>query len=169
MNDWSTPLWLMGALGSYSKSLPRSGVTPTSLARVPGRPQKSPVGEFRISPKCLLCSVSLPRRATGGVGVDERVEGASGRPPWFVLLDVDQVEQAAPIRPLVEPHGGMASFDDPNQAPDEEDGVRTVIPLAASSVDFHGDRLVHAFLLRPRIRPGRRGESPGQIPRLPRP
>src|SRR5215203_1712228 len=102
MNDWSTPLWLMGALGSYSKSLPRSGVTPTSLARVPGRPQKSPVGEFRISPKCLLCSVSLPSRATGGVGVDERVEGASGRPPWFVLLDVDQVEQAAPIRPLVD-------------------------------------------------------------------
>src|SRR5215204_4902632 len=165
MNDWSTPLWLMGALGSYSKSLPRSGVTPTSLARVPGRPQKSPVGEFRISPKCLLCSVSLPRRATGGVGVDERVEGASGRPPWFVLLDVDQVEQAAPIRPLVEPHDGMASFDAPNQAPDEVDGVRTVIPLAVASVDLQGDWLVHAFLLGPRVRPGRRGGSPSRTPR----
>src|SRR5215204_1166245 len=164
MNDWSTPLWLMGALGSYSKSLPRSGVTPTSLARVPGRPQKSPVGEFRISPKCLLCSVSLPRRATGGVGVDERVEGASGRPPWFVLLDVDQVEQAAPIRPLVEPHGGMASFDDPNQAPDEVDAVRTVIPLAVSSVDFHGDRLVHVFSPRTEDPAGTEGGQPRPNP-----
>ncbi len=103
------------------------------------------------------------------MGVDERVEGASGRPPWSILLDVDQVEQATPIRPLVEPHGGMASFDDPNQAPNEVDGVRTVNPLAPTSVDLHGDRLVHAFLLGPRVRPGRRGDSPGRIPRLPRP
>jgi hypothetical protein len=41
----------------------------------------------------------------------------------------------AQFRPLVEPHGGVASFDDPNQASDEEDSVRTVIPLAVSSVD----------------------------------
>src|SRR5215212_6347118 len=89
------PLCLMGALGGFSKSLPRSGVIPTSLARVPGRPQKSPVGEFRVSPRYLLCGVSLPGGGTGGVGVDERVEGASGRPTGFILLDVDQVEQAA--------------------------------------------------------------------------
>src|SRR5215217_2548110 len=137
------PLGVLGALGGYSKSLPRSGAIPTSLARVPGKPQKPLVGEFRVSPRNLLFGVSLPGDATAGVGVDERVEGASGRPPNFNLLDVDQVEQAAPIRPLVEPHGDMASFDDPNQAPDEVDAVRTVIPLAVSSVDFHGDRLVH--------------------------
>src|SRR5215210_8200019 len=88
-------LCLMGALGGYSKSLPRSGVTPTLLARVPGRPQKSAVGEFRVSPRYFLCGVSLPGGGTGGVGVDERVEGASGRLAGFVLLDVDQVEQAA--------------------------------------------------------------------------
>src|SRR5215208_8033822 len=92
-------LCLMGALGGYSKSLMGSGVTPTSLTRVPGRPHKSPGGEFRISSRCLLCGVSLPGGGTVRVGVDERVEGASGRPTWFVLLDVDQVEQAAPIRP----------------------------------------------------------------------
>src|SRR5215213_9995116 len=90
------PLCLMGALGGVSKSLPPSGVIPTSLARVLCRPQKSPVGEFRVSPRYLLCGVSLPGSGTGGVGVDERVEGASGRLPGFVLLDVDQVEQAAP-------------------------------------------------------------------------
>src|SRR5829696_2622819 len=155
-------LCLMGALGGYSKSLPRSGVIPTSLARVPGRPQKSPLGEFRVSPRYLLCGVSLPGGATAGVGVDERVEGASGRPPWFVLLDVDQVEQAAPIRPLVEPHRSVASFDDPNQASDEVDAVRTVIPLAVTSVDFRGDWLVHAFLLGARVRPKRRGEAPAE-------
>jgi len=93
------------------------------------------------------------------VGVDERVEGASGRPPNFNLIDVDQVEQAAPICPLVERHLSVASFDDSNQAPDEVDAVRTLIPLAISSVDFHGDRLVHAFfLLGPRVRPERRGK-----------
>jgi hypothetical protein len=126
-----TPLRLMGALGGFSKSLPRSGVIPTSLARVPGRPQKSPVGEFRVSPRYFLCGVSLPGGGTGGVvGVDERVEGASGRPTGFILLAVDQVEQAALIRPPVEPHRSVASFDDPNQASDEVDGVRTVTPLA---------------------------------------
>src|SRR5215203_1067309 len=119
--------------------LPPSGVISTSLVRVPGRTHKSPGGEFRVSPRYLLCGVSLPGGATAGVGVDERVEGASGRPPWFVLLDVDQVEQAAPIRPLVEPHRSVASFDDPNQASDEVDAVRTVIPLAVTSVDFRGD------------------------------
>src|SRR5215212_4905385 len=139
------PLRLTSAPGGYSKSLPRSGVIPTSLARVPGKPQKLLGGEFRVSPRYLLCGVSLPGGGTGGVGVDERVEGASGRPPWFILLDVDQVEQAAPIRPLVEPHRSVASFDDPNQASDEVDGVRTVSILAVTSVDFHGDWLEHAF------------------------
>src|SRR5215204_591929 len=138
------PLGVLGALGGYSKSLLRSGVILTSLARVPGKPQKSPGGEFRVSPRNLLCSVSLPGSSTAGVGVDERVEGASRRPTWFVLLDVDQVEQAAPIRPLVETHGGVASFDDLNQASGEEDAVRTVITLPVSSVDLHGGWLVHA-------------------------
>src|SRR5215210_4749229 len=62
---------------------------------IPGRTQKSPGGKFRVSPRHLLCGVSLPGHATAGVGVDERVEGASGRLTWFFLLDVDQVEQAA--------------------------------------------------------------------------
>src|SRR5215212_2538155 len=76
----------------------------TSLAPVPGRPQKHPFGEFRISPRNLLCGVSLAGGGTGRVvGVDERVEGASGRPSRLILLDVDQVGQAAPLRPLVEP------------------------------------------------------------------
>ncbi len=79
------------------------------------------------------------------MGVDEWIEGASGRPTWFVLLDEDQVEHLAPIRPRVEPHLGVASFDDLNQAPDEVDAVRTVIPLAVTSVDLYGDLLVHAF------------------------
>src|SRR5215213_10062732 len=142
--------------------LPRSGVAPTSLARVLCRTQKSPGSEFRVSPRYLLCGVSLPGRATARVGVDERVEGASGRPSWFVLLDVDQVEQAAQVCPLVEPHGGVASFDDPDQASDEVDGVRTVIPLAANSVDLHGGWLVHTFLLGAKVRLGRRGEAPAE-------
>ena len=136
-------------LYGYSESLPRLDVILTSFARVLGKPQKSPGGEFRVCPRNLLCGVSLPGGGTTGVGVDERVEGASGRPPGFILLDVDQVEQATPIRPLVEPHGGMASFDDPNQASDEVDGVRTVIPLAVTSVDLHGYRFVHAFSPQP--------------------
>ena len=103
--------------------LPRSGVAPTSLARVLCRTQKSPGGEFRVSPRYLLCGVSLPGGATTGVGVDERVEGASGRPSWFVLLDVDQVEQAAQVCPFVEPHRSVTSFDDPNQASDEVEAV----------------------------------------------
>src|SRR5215212_5689023 len=87
-------------------SLPRLGVAPIPLARLLCKPQKlpfgAPFGEFRVSSGNLLRGVSLPRGSTGGVGVDERVEGASGRPPGFVLLDVDQVDQAAPVRPLVE-------------------------------------------------------------------
>src|SRR5215213_1736853 len=138
------PIGVLGALGGYSKSLRRSGVFPTSLARVPGKPQKSPGGEFRVSPRYLPCGVSLPGSGTAGVGVDERIESASRRPTWFILLDVDQVEQAAPIRPLVETHRSVASFDDPNQASDEVDGVRTVSILAVTSVDFHGDWLEHA-------------------------
>src|SRR5215212_9749249 len=125
---------------------------------IPGRTQKSPGGEFRVSPRYLLSGVSLPGRATARVGVDERVEGASGRLPGFVLLDVDQVEQAAQICPLVEPHLSVASFDDLNQASDEVDGVRTVIPLAANSVDLHGGWLVHVFLLGAKVRLGRRGK-----------
>src|SRR5829696_4451411 len=125
--------------------LPCSGVIPTSLVRVPGKPQKHLVGEFRVSPRDLLCGVSLPGGGTARVGVDERVEGASGRPTGFVPLYVDQVEQAARIRPLVEPHLGGACFDDLNQASDEVDGVRMVCPLAVSSVYLQGDRLVHAF------------------------
>src|SRR5918995_4611893 len=118
------PLGVLGALGGYSKSLPPSGAIPTSLARVPGKPEKHLVGEFRVSSRYLPCGISLSGTGTTGVGVDERVEGASGRPTWFVLLDVDQVEQAAQICPPVERHLSVASFDDPDQAPDEEDGVR---------------------------------------------
>src|SRR5215208_7226091 len=165
----STSLRLTSAPGGYSKSLPRSGVIPTSSARVLCRTHKSPGGEFRVSPRYLLCGVSLPGGATTGVGVDERVEGASGRLPGFVLLDMDQVEQAARICPLVEPHRSVASFDDLNQASDEVEAVRTVIPLAANSVYFHGGWLVHAFLLGAKVRLGRRGESPSRTPRLPRP
>src|ERR671915_181129 len=146
-------------LYGYSKSLPRLGVIPTSWAPVTGRPHKSAGGEFRVCPRNLLCGVSLPGGGTGGGGVDERVEGASGGQAWFILLDLDQVEQAAQICPLVEPHGSMPSFDDPKQASCEVEAVRTVISLAITSVDLHGDRLVHAFLLGARVRLGRRGEA----------
>src|SRR5918994_1941138 len=140
------PLRLTSAPGGYSKAPGPFGVILTSLARVPGRPQKHLSGEFRVSPRNLLCGVSLPGGGSAGVGVDERVEGASGRPTGFILLDVDQVEQAVPpVRPLVEPHLSVASFHDPNQASDEVETVRTVIPLPVSSVDFHGDWLVHAL------------------------
>src|SRR5215203_2800824 len=158
----STSLRLMSAPSGYSMSLPRLGMSSTSstsLARVPGKPQKLLGGDFRVSPRYLPCGVSLPGGGTGGVGVDEWVKGASRRPPGFILLDVYQVEQAAQICPLVEPHGGVPSFDDLDQAPDEVDGVRTVITLAVTSVDLHGDWLVHAFLLGARVRPGRRGEA----------
>src|SRR5215204_7720563 len=101
---------------------------------IPGRPQKHLGGKFRVSPRYLLCGVSLPGGGTTRVGVDERVEGASGRPAGFILLDVDQVAQAAPpVRPFEEPHLGVASFDNPNQASDEVDGVRPVVPLAVTS------------------------------------
>src|SRR5687768_11400525 len=158
------PLGVLGALGGYSKSLPRSGVPSTSLARVPGKPQKPLVGEFRVSPRYLPCGVTLPGGSTTGVGVDERVEGASGRPPNFNLLDVDQVEQAATIRPLVEPHRSVARFDDPDQAPDEVDAVRTVSPLAVTSVDLHSDWLVHAFSPRPECPAGTEGGQPRPNP-----
>src|SRR5215210_1397147 len=163
----STSLRLTSAPGGYSKSLPRSGVSPTSVARVPSTPQKLLGGEFRVSPRDLLCGVALPRGGTTGVGVDERVEGASGRLPAFILLYVHQVEQAAQIRPLVEPHLGVAGFDDLNQASDEVDGVRTVCPLAVSSVYLQGDRLVHAFA--PRREGQAKGEAPAEPARLPRP
>src|SRR5918995_3148701 len=158
----STSLRLTSAPGGYSMSLLRSGVSPTSLARVPGKPQKLLGGELRVSPRHLLCGVSLPGGGTTGVGVDERVEGASGRQPGFVLLDVDQVEQAAQICPLVEHHRSVASFDDLNQASDEVEAVRMVIPLAVSSVYLQGDRLVHAFSPRPEGSAGREGGSPSR-------
>src|SRR5215217_6928363 len=88
----STSLRLTSAPGGYSMPLPPSGVIPTSLARVPGKRQKSPGGEFRVSPRYLLFGVSLPGSGPTGVGVDERVEGVSGRHTGFVLLGVDQVE-----------------------------------------------------------------------------
>src|SRR5918995_57942 len=128
---------------------------------IPGRTQKSPGGKFRVSPRYLLWGVSLPGRATAGVGVDERVEGASRRLPGFILLDVDQVEQAAQVCPLVETYLGVASFDDLNQASDEVEAVRTVIALAVSSVYLQGDWLVQAFLLGARVRPGGRRGTPG--------
>src|SRR5215218_8398374 len=144
-NSGSTALSLMGALGGHPKSLPSSGAAPTSVGRVPGKSQKLPNGEFWVSSRNLLSGVSLPRGATGGVSVDERIEGAAGKPPSFMLLDVYQVEQAAQVRPLVKPHRGVAIFDDSNQASDEIDAVGTVITLAVTSVNLYGDRLVHAF------------------------
>src|SRR5215208_8189108 len=156
------PTRLTSAPGGYSMPLPRSGVAPTSLVRVLCRSQKSPGGEFRVSPRDLLSGVSLPGSGTAGVSVDERVEGASRRPSWFVLLDMDQVEQAAQVCPLVETHLSVASFDDLNQASHEVETVRTVIPLTVSSVDFHSDWLVHVFLLGARVRPGGRGEAPAE-------
>ena len=156
-------------LYGYSKSLPRLGVIPTSLARVPGKPQKLLGAEFRVSPRHLLCGVSLPWGGTGAVGVDERVEGLSRRSTGFVLLDVDQVDQAAPVCPLVEAHGSMPSFDHPKQASDEVEAVRTVIPLAITSVDLHGDRLVHAFSSQREGPAGTEVGCPGRPPRLPRP
>src|SRR5215217_1931795 len=165
----STSLRLTSAPGGYSKSLPRSGVVPTSLAQVPRKPQKLLGGEFWVSSRDLLCGVSLPGGGTTGVGVDERVEGASSRLTWSVLLDVDQVEQAAQICPLVESHRSVVSFDHPNQASDEVETVRTVIPLTVSSVDFHSDWLVHAFSPRREGPAGREGGSPGRTPRLARP
>src|SRR5215208_1043756 len=159
------PLRLTSALDGYSTSLPRSGVISASLAQVPGGPQKHLGGEFRVSPRHLLCGVSFPGGGIAAVGVDERVEGASRRPTWFVLLDVDQVNQAAPpVRPLVEPHRSVASFDDANQASDEVEVVRTVIPLAVSSVNLHGDRLVHAFSPRRKGPAGTEGGKPQPNP-----
>ena len=70
------------------------------------------------------------------MGVDERAEGAPGRPPRPVLLDADQVGQAAPVRPLAEPDGGAAPLDGFEQAPDEGDGVRTAGTVAVAPVDL---------------------------------
>src|SRR5688500_7918720 len=113
----------MGAFGNYSRSLLRWVVIPSSLERVLGRPQTLLSGEFWVSSRDLLCGVSLCGGGTTGVGVDERVEGASGRPLGFILLDVDQVAQATPpVRPLVETHLSVASFDDTNQTSGEVDG-----------------------------------------------
>jgi hypothetical protein len=146
--------------------VPPSGVIPTSLAQVPARSQKSAGCQFRVSPRYLLCGVAFPGGGTTGVGVDERVEGASGRlTSCSVLLEVDQVEQAAPpVCPLVEPHLSVASFDDLNEASEEVEALRTVFPLGATSVDFHGGWLVHTFLLGAKVRLGRRGGKPQPNP-----
>src|SRR5215211_5351381 len=124
---------------------------PSSSARVPGKPQKLLGGEFWVSPRDFLCGVSLPGGGTGGVGVDERVEGASGGSPGFVLLDVDQVEQAAQICPLVETRLSVARFDDLNWASHEVEAGRKVIPLPVSPVDLHSDWLIQVFLLGARV------------------
>jgi len=137
------PLWLTAALGDYSRSLMRWVVISTTLERVPRRAQALCCGEFWVSPRDLLCGVSLPGGGTTGVGVDERVEGASSRLTWFVLFDVDQVEQAAPpVRPLIEPHGNVASFDDPDQSSYEVEAVRTVI----SGISLHPPPALVAFV-----------------------
>src|SRR5918995_655805 len=154
----------VGALGDYSTLLLRGVVGPTSLARVPGRPHKLLGGEFRVSPGYLLCGVSLSGSGIGAVGVDERVEGAPRRPTRFVLLDVDQVEQAAQLRPLVETHLGVAGFDHPNRASHEIEAVRAVSPPAVSPVYLHADRLVHAFSPR---REGPAGTEGGKDPAEP--
>src|ERR671914_685017 len=160
----------VGALGEYSTLLPRWVVGPTSSARAPGRPQKLLGAEFRVSPGYLLSGVSLPWSGIGGVGVDERVEGASGRPTRFVLLDMDQVEQAAQICPLVEAHLSVAGFHHPNQTSDEVEAVRTVIPLAVSSVYLQGDWFVHAFSPRREGPAGTEGgKAPAESLRLARP
>ena len=70
------------------------------------------VGELRVSPRNFLCGVSLRGCDPAEVSVDERVEGAPGKPPGFILLDVDQVDYVAPVHPLVEPHGSVALFDE---------------------------------------------------------
>src|SRR5918995_115210 len=164
------PPCLVGALGDYTTLLLRWVVGPTSSARVPGRPQKLLGAEFRVSPGYLLRGVSLPWGGIGGVGVDERVEGAPRRPTRFVLLDVHQVEQAARVCPLVETHLSVAGFDHPNQASDEVEAVRTVSPLAVSPVYLHADRLVHAFFSSAQGfgRDGG-GEDPAESLRLARP
>jgi hypothetical protein len=151
--------------------VPPSGVIPTSLAQVPARSQKSAGCQFRVSPRYLLCGVAFPGGGTTGVGVDERVEGASGRlTSCSVLLEVDQVEQAAPpVCPLVEPHLSVASFDDLNEASEEVEALRTVFPLGANSVDLHGGWLVHVFSPRREGPAGTEGGSPSRTPRLPRP
>ena len=77
------------------------------------------------------------------MGVDERVEGASENLPGFILLDVDQVDQVVLVHPFVEPHGSATLSDDPDFAPGEGDGVRTVSTIAVTSVNPYGDRLEH--------------------------
>src|SRR4028118_703111 len=132
----------------------------TSGTQPSGTPAKAPVGEFGVGPGDLLGGVSLRGRGLGRVGVDERVEGASERPPGPILLDVDQVGQTTLVSPLVEPHRGAAIFAGFVQATDEVDGVQTVSPVAASSIDYHGDRLVH-----PCSSARRSGRNGGGVPR----
>src|ERR671916_2580608 len=91
------------------KSLSCSGVTPTTSLANSGY-----VGELRVRPRNLLCGVSLLRCGLGGVGVDEGVEGMSGKPPTRLLLHVNQEDHVAPLHPLVEPHGGGSLRDEPH-------------------------------------------------------
>src|ERR687886_2086799 len=127
-----------------------------------------PIREFRVSTSDFLRGVSLRGRGFRGVGIDERVEGASGKLPRFSLLDVNQVDQVAPVHPLVELHSGVALFDDPDQAPGEGDAVRAVSTAIVISVDQYRDRLIHPFSLE--RRPSRDWTGgPGRTPRLHRP
>src|SRR5215210_2145097 len=105
----------------------------------------------------ILSGVSLRGGGPGQMGVDERVEGASENLPGFILLDVDQVDQVAPIHPFVEPHGSATLSDDPDFAPGEGDGVRTVSTTAVTSVNLHGDPLEHPLSFSRRY--GRDGEG----------
>ena len=69
-------------------SLPKAPAIrlPTGVSKLSsGRPDKRHVVEFRVSPRHLLGGVSLSGCGPSRVGVDERVEGASGRPPRLIL------------------------------------------------------------------------------------
>src|SRR5918994_1139505 len=105
-----------------------------------------------------------PLNISGALGDYSKSLRRSGViPTWFVLLDVDQVEQAAQVCPLVETHLSVASFEHPNQASDEVEAVRTVITLAVScSVNLHGGWLVHVFSPRRKGSAGTEGGSPGR-------
>ena len=133
---------------------------PLLRSRTSGTPEVLSVGEFRVSTRNILCGVSLRGVGPGRMGVDERVEGASEVLPGFILLDVDQVDQVAPVHPFVEPHGGATLSDDPDFAPGEGDGVRTVSTMAVNAVNLHGDPLEH-----PSSFSRRSGRDGGAMPR----
>ena len=63
-----------------------------------------------------------------------------------MLLDADQVGQAAPVRPLAEPDGGAAPLDGFEQAPDEGDGVRTAGTVAPVDLPVIGSCIRRVLL-----------------------